>query len=251
MDMSYLPSCWEAKLAPLPPAPAHPRRRWSWSLLSIVSTAPSSLQSLVPQRQCCQPTGSPLMQWDGVTLPGFAWTNLRPEEGKISLGFTVLCCFLEYSQHCCLEKPKKRQKSTWECERRGVVGERGMLLCSAKNMTVRSPLSMPYSLRHRERRCPDAFVLYILYIFIYIRYTCKLGWCFLLNKIKSIENVWDVCAASSFLQPCMELLATASLTPLSELFPVASSRLLMRNLQVALGRAMLLCRFSPWAFAAS
>lgn len=71
---------------------------------------------------------------------------------------------------------------------------------------------MPYSLRHGEGRCPDAFVLYILYIFIYIRYTCKLGWCFLLNKIKSIENVWDVCAASRVLEPCIEIPAAASLT---------------------------------------
>lgn len=86
------------------------------------------------------------------------------------------------------------------------------LLCSAKNRTVRTLLSMPYGLCHRERRCPDAFVLYILYIFIYIRYTCKLGWCFLLNEIKSIENAWDVCAASRFLEPCVEIPATTTLT---------------------------------------
>lgn len=87
----------------------------------------------------------------------------------------------------------------------------GGSLCSAKNRTVRTLLSMPYSLCHRERRCPHAFVLYILYIFIYIRYTCKLGWCFLLNEIKSIENVWDVCAASRFGEPRVEIPAAAFL----------------------------------------
>lgn len=108
-------------------------------------------------------------------------------------------------------KSRRREKS-----QRGRVSGVGRVaggsLCSAKNRTVRTLLPMPYSLCHRERRCPHAFVLYILYIFIYIRYTCKLGWCFLLNKIKSIENVWDVCAASRLLEPRSEIPAAAFLT---------------------------------------
>lgn len=108
-----------------------------------------------------------------------------------------------------VSKSQQREKSQRGCLSQG--GIVGGSLCSAKNRTVGILLSMLYSLRHRERCCPDAFVLYILYIFIYIRYTCKLGWCFLLNKIKSIENVWDVCATSRFLEPCIGILAAASL----------------------------------------
>lgn len=123
------------------------------------------------------------------------------------MGLAALRCFPE---DCHLEKPKKREKPACVCEWGGDVV--GRSLCSAKNRTVRTLLSMPYGSCHRERRCPDAFVLYILYIFIYIRYTCKLGWCFLLNEIKSIENVWDVCAASRFLEPGVEIPAAASPT---------------------------------------
>jgi len=114
-------------------------------------------------------------------------------------------------------------------------------------------------LRHRERCCPDAFVLYILYIFIYIRYTCKLGWCFLLNEIKSIENVWDVCAASRFLEPCVEIPATASLILVRALPGSLGQHLKWpahvfstRNpIETGLEGTTLLCRFSPWVFAFS
>lgn len=163
---------------------------------------------------------------------------------KISVGFTHVVS---------ASKSQRREKSQCVFVSGGRM-EKG-LLCSAKNRTVRTLLSMPYGLCHRERRCPDAFVLYILYIFIYIRYTCKLGWCFLLNEIKSIENAWDVCAASRFLEPCVEIPATTSLT----LVRALPHSLLQHSQWLSFshgkpqqwGRreATILCRFFSWVFA--
>lgn len=130
-------------------------KEFVWSPISMISTQPSSLQSLVPQRQHI-PIILPevhLTQQDGFLLselPGKPPWALQSSIVLLSIPSTAA------------SESQRREKS-----QHGSAA--GGSLCSAKNRTVRTLLSMPYSLCHRERRCPDAFVLYILYIFIYIR----------------------------------------------------------------------------------
>lgn len=94
-----------------------------------------------------------------------AWTSLIHEEDLLRLCSTSLLS--RVFPALLPQKAKEERKANMGVSGRGGLPEGS--LCSAKNRTVRTLLSMPYSLRHRERRCPDAFVLYILYIFIYIR----------------------------------------------------------------------------------
>lgn len=131
-----------------------------WSPISMISTRPSSLQSLVPQRQHI-PISLPeahLMQQDGFLL------SELPGKHPWALQSSIV---LLSTPGTAASRSQRREQSQRGCVSRGSVA--GGSLCSAKNRTVRTLLSMPYSLCHRERRCPDAFVLYILYIFIYIR----------------------------------------------------------------------------------
>lgn len=131
-----------------------------WSPISMISTLPSSLHSLVPQRQhipISLPEAHECNEMDPccLELPGKAPWALQSSIVLLSIPSTAAL------------KSQRREQSQRGCVSRGSAA--GGSLCSAKNRTVRTLLSMPYSLCHRERRCPDAFVLYILYIFIYIR----------------------------------------------------------------------------------